>query len=380
MSMNYLKNYFTIFFLATFLYASESQDLHFSQFETLSPILNPALTGSSVIVGDGAGLRFSSIFRNQWSSVLNKASYKTYGASFDMVNCFPGGDKEGLVWGLGLGFIRDESGIKSVQNIADDRYSFNRNDASLNLSVIIPTPKSMFFSGGLRVRYISSGVQTAGLRFDDQFDGRAGFDSNIAGEFDDIDFLQSDHFDLGGGVSFFYVKDRFALTTGGVVDYAYQNIAYNYLDNNLPERLRKFTLHIKLTAIVLEKDNLNIGANFKFVLQDQKPHQQWVARCDLFFQGNNSFGAFVLGGGIRRSRAVEDTFHQDAFLTNIGLVYQRFKFSFNYDINTSSLNLASNNYGALEFSLIYRWGQNAENRCNPTPSGCDQSIHHAIFY
>ncbi len=57
----------------------QAQDVHFSQYYTFAQALNPALTGNF----DGS-YRVALIYRNQWSSFLNKNAFVTPGAAIDL--------------------------------------------------------------------------------------------------------------------------------------------------------------------------------------------------------------------------------------------------------------------------------------------------------
>src|ERR1700761_7009157 len=57
--------------------AAIAQDIHFTQFDAVPLVINPAFTGNF----DGQ-YRAAAIYRNQWQSVT--VPYVTYGASFDL--------------------------------------------------------------------------------------------------------------------------------------------------------------------------------------------------------------------------------------------------------------------------------------------------------
>ena len=362
------------------------QDIHFSQYEALSPSLNPAFTGTVHLRQDGTSLRLAGIYRNQWSSVLQGASYQTYGASFDMAFCTSNDDKDAPTWGLGLGLIHDESGtLTSTPEGRLNTFPLQRDYVNLNGAFMVNL-KPFYLSGGFRFRYTLSRLKTDDLRYDEQFDGVGGFDNTITGEFDDIDRLNSNNIDLGGGLVLFWLGSKLnnskfsfssntALIVGASVDYIYQPLDITFIDSNTPSRrARRLTFHGKYTHVFNK-----FGLNLKAVYQHQSPYQQWVGRADLFYSLGGS-SAIIMGAGYRQGRSFSGSSTGDAFLTNIGLAFQQFTLSINYDVNTSSLSEVSNHYGALEFSVTYRWKKKKKD-CFDAPTGCPyEDVKHAIFF
>jgi len=330
------------------------------------------------------------IYRNQWSSVLQGASYQTYGASFDMAFC-TSTTKGAPTWGLGLGLIHDESGaLTSAPEGRLNTFPLQRDYLNLNGAFMVKL-KSVYLSGGFRFRYTLSRLKTDGLRYDEQFDGVGGFDNSIEGEFDNIDQLNSNNFDLGGGVVLFWLGSdagtsrsksisKNALIAGTSIDYIYQPLDFKFIDsNNQPRRARRLTIHAKYTQVIKKFGGTNVGFNLKGVFQHQSPYQQWVARTDLFFDRGDS-GALIIGAGYRQGRSFQGNLKGDALLTNIGLAFKQLTLSLNYDFNTSSLSEVSSHYGALEFSVNYRWDRKKKD-CFYAPSGCPyEDVKHAIFF
>ena len=258
------------------------QDIHFSQYEALSPSLNPAFTGTVHLRQDGSSLRFAGIYRNQWSSVLQGASYQTYGASFDMSFC-TSTTWGSPTWGLGMSIIHDESGtLTSTPQSRLNSSPLQRDYLNLNGAFMVKVDP-FYISGGFRFRYTFSRLRTDDLRYDEQFDGVGGFDNSIEGEFDNIERLNSNNFDLGGGVVLFWLQPKTALIAGASLDYIYQPLDFNFVaSNNPPRRARRLTLHGKYTFAAAKWGDTSIGINLKGVYQHQSPYQQLVTRADLF--------------------------------------------------------------------------------------------------
>ncbi|MEM9921347.1 MAG: PorP/SprF family type IX secretion system membrane protein [Bacteroidota bacterium] len=382
-----MKPLYILSFLAILLSNSTvGQDLHFSQYESLPPLLNPALTGF-MSGNDETDLRVGVIHRNQWSSFLGDAAFSTTGASFDMSNCFPSGsDKRqnsrshkssNPTWGLGLGIIHDESGVLSVKDITNKGFALHRTHIQSSLSILMPFYDKLFVGGGFRFGGILHRLRTEHLRFDEQFDGVAGFDPNIVGEFDDQSVLNATMFDIGGGLSALYLDDDFASMAGIAIDHIIVPVAYDWMISpELPQLSRKFSAHLKMSIALKSWRSGLFGINPRAILLVQSPHQQLLSGADFFFRWDHG-SAVTIGGGWRATRTV-DAFREESILLGLGYIVDNFRFSFSYDINQSTLRAVSRRYGALEFSMTYQWKK--QNGNCPALSGCDQEVAHAIFY
>ena len=64
--------------------------------------------------------------------------------------------------------------------------------------------------------------------------------------------------------------------------------------------------------------------------------------------------------------------NNDAIIPQVGIMFQDFSFHISYDINTSELSKASNNYGGLEFSVIYSW--NTKNKKQKNTFKCPKYL------
>ncbi len=132
-----------------------AQDLHFSQFFNSPLSTNPANTG---FIPDG-DYRLGINYRNQWSSIMT-LPYKTMSAFGDvqlMKDRFENG------WlGAGLLVLRDVAGSGSLTSTKI--YGSIAYHQMLGFSSLL--------SLGFNVGYANKQINTANLKFPDQFDGR----------------------------------------------------------------------------------------------------------------------------------------------------------------------------------------------------------------
>ncbi|HVK98147.1 MAG TPA: PorP/SprF family type IX secretion system membrane protein, partial [Flavisolibacter sp.] len=159
--MKKLKSIVSFAFAIMVANIAPAQDLHFSQFFNSPLLTNPANTG---FIPDG-NYRLGINYRDQWSSVMT-VPYKTISA-FGDVQLFKERLENGWV-GLGGVILRDVAGSGNLTSTK--LYGSVAYHQMLGYSSLL--------SLGFNVGYANKQINTAGLKFPDQFDGRF-FDSKI---------------------------------------------------------------------------------------------------------------------------------------------------------------------------------------------------------
>lgn len=370
------NNLIIILFLLSVSQTSTAQSIHFSQFDVIAPTLNPALTG---FIANEDDLRVALIRRNQWSSFLGQESYHTTGASFDMRNCLSstsdnnhnGRNKKfkNATWGLGFSVIHDETGVRSVKNISEESFPLIRDYVNISSALIFPINDRLLLNAGFRFGGQFHRIKTDHLRYDEQFDLVSDFDPSISGEFDDIEMLNSNMLDLSGGTALIYLNERFGgFSLGTSIDYVFRPVNFQFTeDEDQPSLARKFSTHGKFSIKAKKFKHSIISIKGKANFINQNPFQQGVAALDIIFQHKEGVNV-ILGSGFRRTRHLDKGYHNDAFIFSAAVNYQSFTFGFNYDLNVSELKVASQQYGALEFSVVYHW-KKKNSKCSPAQEG-----------
>ena len=149
------KNYISLVALMLLFFSLKAQDAHFTQYYTFGQALNPALTANH----DGS-YKVSLIYRNQWSSFLQKSAFNTPGVSVDLplLEGILNGDK----FGIGLMFFNDRFG--------DGAMSTLNTALSLAYHKGIGKKKNHRLSLGAQVAYVQKNIDSDGYTFYDQFD------------------------------------------------------------------------------------------------------------------------------------------------------------------------------------------------------------------
>ena len=316
-----------MFLLSTSVF---SQDIHFSQFYYSPLSLNPAHTGHF-----DADWRISNNYRTQWSSI--GTPYNTISLGFDKIFRY-----HGQKISAGIYFINDKSGNVnlSVNKIfLSGSYITNINGHNLQAGLQIGLVAKSF---GLNASYPSQ------------------FDNNI-GEFNNQ--LPSNETALNENLNYADVNLGFMWSKrfGRIVPevgYTFFHINnpkehFSDRDNNLPIRhVFHAGTKINLNPIIFIKPrilymnhksagDMIIGANFGYNL----PVNAYKIK------------SIFMGPHIRT--ILQKT---DAMIFAAGLNFENMDIGVSYDINVSSLNVATNNRGAFEISFIYRSKNYAPNK------------------
>ena len=109
---------------------------------------------------------------------------------------------------------------------------------------------------------------------------------------------------------------------------------------------------VKFNTYLTSSHKLSSGflLNAHIFYSDQQNISELLYGIDLMSPIDNNFLDEILVGIVIRDN--------DAMIPKIGFVFEKLNMLLSYDINISKLSKASNNFGGLEFSLIYSWNKN----------------------
>ncbi|MBN4049652.1 PorP/SprF family type IX secretion system membrane protein [Bacteroidales bacterium AH-315-N07] len=303
------------------------QDFHFSQYFH-SPInLNPALTGHFE-----GNYRIILNHRNQWSSIT--VPFLTSSISVDTK--FYKDWLQGGALGVGLMLFNDKTG--------DAGLTHNKMMLSLNYFKLLDYEGNHAIALGFQGGFFQKGLDQSKLLFGNQFVD-ADFDrslptgENIAGyKILKPDFQtgvlyklnKPDHHYINGGISFFHLTSPDESLIGN------------------EDRLSlRSVLHGEAKFKIAEKTFL--GPNLLLMYQNGAREINIGATLDIAPKEGPSYNSKLILGTYYRVF--------DALILMTGLEYENWLFAFSYDVNVSSLRVASNFKGGFEISIIYtdRW-------------------------
>ena len=296
-----MKRVIIILLLILFNIAN-SQDVHFSQFDTDRINLNPSMIGN-LFEND---FRFSLQRRNQWSSV--SVPFTSLSTTYEIKNILP-------KINFGAQFLNDKAG--------DSKFTTNQ----VNLA----------FSKNLYI-----------------YD----YDVLIVGAFIGVCQRSVDFTDL-----IFENTEQFFRNS-----YVYSDIGISasYITN--PNNILSVNFGISSFHLNTPKNSFSENDNVKLPIKNNyfgRIKYDYLTNITLFpeflltNQGAASELVFGLKSDIKSEKVGVMPFLyyriKDAIIVGFGVEKNNLIANVSYDINISDLNIASNNQGGIEFSIIYLW-------------------------
>jgi type IX secretion system PorP/SprF family membrane protein len=314
---------FHLIVLLQISFNSYAQDIHYSQFYASPLTLNPALTG----VND-CRYRIAANYKNQWSSI--PAPYRTPSVSFDINSLAPKVIKTGNL-SAGLIIYNDRSGDGNLNNLSIA--------ASGGYLIHPDVNKKHSVSIGLQVGFTQKRIDPTLLTFETQWNGST-FSSNLS-NLETFSKTSFGYLNLHSGIFWAYnPSEKFKIFLGGAAFNVNQpkETFFNNSDNKLNMRT---VIHGGLQYSL--NDKVSLHPSFIHMSQAKSSETNLGAALSYLLNGNFnprvSFGAYYRIG--------------DAVIPVIAMDYKNFRVGLSYDVNTSSLNTASNYRGGLELSFNY---------------------------
>lgn len=306
--------------------SSNAQDFHLSQYDAAALNANPGMTG--VFKGD---YRIHGHFRTQWMAIATQP-FTTGLISFDA--------NRGK-WGWGFQAANFRAGTGSYNVI------------SLLPSVAFKLPfgkkKFSFFSIGAQAGVFQKSIKISALTFGDEYSPYNGgqFSSPTAEAFGDANQL---NLDVNVGIMYYFAKPAIRVNPfGGVTMYHVNRPTESFIQNQgnkLPFRYQAIA-----GARVVITNKIAVIPKVLWQHQEKANELQFSALGQFYLE---AYDMFLLGGGTYRSK--------DAAIIEFGIKYGQWTGRLSYDINTSTLNNATNGRGGTEISATYIF-----NRPNPNP-------------
>ncbi|MBI2279483.1 MAG: PorP/SprF family type IX secretion system membrane protein [Bacteroidetes bacterium] len=295
----------------------KAQDIHFSQFYNSPLNLSPGLTGN--FVGD---IRVVGNQRSQWSSVTTP--YSTFGLAIDANTIY------NTPVSVGLGFYNDKAG--------DSEYSTLQIAPSVGYTYFIGD-STHTLTAGIQPTFTQKSINYDKLKFDNQYNGISYDESLSNGETFSNDGRS--YLNVHGGLSWNYNIGQRKSVTAGVALHNIFNPKQSFFNNNAIELHRRFTFHAN--GLFKISDRIDGLPGLSIMTQDQFK-EIIFGGSGKYHLNNGNYKAAYLGFWYRNSDATYITAEMD---------YGSFHFGVSYDINLSSLKVASKNRGGFEFAIIY---------------------------
>jgi len=293
-----------------------AQDIHFSQFFNSPLNLNPGLAGN--FIGD---FRIVANQRTQWSSVTTP--YSTYSLAADAKHIYK------TPFNVGLSVYHDKAGdsdFSTLQVGLSLGYTQYIGDSSHTLSV------------GIQPAYVQRSINYNELQFDNQYNGSFYNSSLSNGE--NFGNNGRNYFNFHSGINWNYnIAQRKSVNAG----FAVHNITQpqqTFFSENIPLKQR-YTFH----AGGLIKVHNKVDVLPRFIIASQHKYKEIIFGGSAKYHLNNGNYKNIYAGLYYRN--------SDAAYITLGLDYRSFHAKVSYDINISTLEVASNNRGGFELAIIY---------------------------
>lgn len=304
-----------------------AQDIKFSQYYSAPNLYNPAFTG--YFNGD---VRASVNYKSQWEAPFN--AYRTIGGGADF--SIAKQKFKGSGFGVGVHFFSDQAGD----------LDFNTNQLLLSLAYTQKLGLNMpnYLSAGFQMTGANRSINLSNAIYENQLNGNTGGD--VVG----VDNFW--YYSMGLGLLWYAEPaENVSFYMGGsAFNLLKPNQSFN--TNGSDPLYVRYVGQLGLNFYV----NDQIDFNTSTLYQRQGPFQEFMigflGRYDF---SPNSKQNLKIGAGLWYRM-------QDAIIPVVRIEYDDFNFTFNYDVNLSTLTRATRSNGGPEISLIYKGFWNADRK------------------
>ena len=310
-----------------------SQDFHFTQYNRVGILVNPAITGVF-----GGWERFCVSHRNQWLGA--NTQFTTSAASAEMT-VGKGYRNEKSYLGFGFMFVNDVGGDAN----------FGLRNGGITISGVIPVNRLHTFSAGLQTSFGNRVADLTNLTFLSQWNGSAFDPTILSGE--DEALVSFSYLDAGLGFHYRYGKEQtkvirerdFSIEAGASVSHINRpRLRYS---NITSDRLyMKFNVYTNVFFTFSEV------AGMEFNLLQTKQGKQYETVGGIFFKTRFKAAAHV-------TRKVQDSYigfgtyvqSSGVLAPAVTIDWGGFKLGLSYDLSVSKIRQAYT--GSAEISLSY---------------------------
>ncbi len=308
----------------SFLVPSFSQDIHYSQFASNPVYLNPANAGAI----DGV-FRVGINQKTQWLSVTKP--YVSFSGSFDMPVYKSNGKRHLL--GLGAQLNTDQAG--------DSKFRTLQGTLTAAYTKALDRKNKNKLSIGLYVGFMQRSLNYSALTFDEQFQGGIYSPDNPITEIFGRDRFT--FFDCGAGLAWTLTPNKKNSYGAGV------SISH-LTEPNITLYDTRSSLHRKVTGYFISRisviDNFCISPVVSASFQNQYREILFGSLFEYEYYRNPYSNRFAAGGGLYYR-------WKDALIICGTVQWENIRLGLSYDLNFSSLTVASRARGGFEVSLYY---------------------------
>lgn len=326
----------------TFWCSADGQDPRFSQFNSSPLIINPALTG----VYEGK-VRLTSSYRDQWKSILGSVPFRTVAAGVEFKHNINSND----YFGVGVSFLRDEVGVAKL----------NQTKGHLSASYF-----KQLTGGGYNsvAHHIGFGVQVGGgqnsldwgnLWFSRQFDSSTESVNTGINSGETIQDNSDVYLDLNAGFLWYAIMGDNSVYAGGAMNHINSPVI-SFLDDAAQQLFSRYIGQIGGQIMM----NTELDLLPSIIYMQQGPSTEMVIGSSIRYDGGDQNEvAMRLGAYVRAANKLDSGMLLDAFIIAANFEVSGINVGLSYDINVSTLNIATNSRGAAELTISYITGSSS---------------------
>ncbi|MBS1731653.1 MAG: PorP/SprF family type IX secretion system membrane protein [Bacteroidetes bacterium] len=321
--MTVKKTILSFLIITFFSVGSKGQDLHFSQFFNSPLTTNPANTG---FIPD-ADYRLGAHYRNQWSAIMS-VPYQTISV-FGDAQVFRNKIENGWL-GLGAVLLGDQAGsgsLRSTKIYGSIAYHQMLGNSSL-------------LSAGFNVGWANKRIDQSALKFPDQFDGKF-FDNTLPTAVTIVN-NNINYFDMQAGLNYAYFPTEDIYINAGYSIHHVNRPKESFFGDNSVDAVIPMRHIGFVNALLKVNPKVIINPNIYFTTQAKAMELMGGLNANYNL---SEFGEMQLIAGLYYR-------YNDAVIPVLGLEYKNIRFTFSYDVTTSSLKNYNSYRGASEFNLI----------------------------
>lgn len=339
-----MSRYIYILILYQFALLCKAQDAHFSQFQTNFLYNSPSNTGMFDYEHYKNTIRVASIFRQQWRSIESpylsqKTPYITSHFSVD-------GNISNMSWlgdnmiGIGISTLYDQAGDLNLSTRQIGTFLAYHQSISYNAD--------KFLSIGFNYTFVNKSLDLSKATFDSQWNGKEYVPTNANGE--PLYHNSINYGDLGTGVGLSWLP-HYGINFKSHFAYLHVNQAnQKFIKQNIVSSKIYPLFSFTHDMVIPLKSNWSIVP--LLILMKQGPATESIFNAS-FRYSEQTDKYFQLGIGYRLVGKYNNTIATDALYPMLKYNYNKWTFGLSYDINISNLTPATNNKGAIEFSILY---------------------------
>ena len=311
-------------------FSSIGQDVHFSQYDRVPLMVNPALTG--VFPGNHRAMLN---YRDQWAGV---APFKTYGLAYDAA--ILRGKLSSKFLGVGLMAFKDEAGDTHLSTT----------QVNISVSSIITINDRQNISAGIQGGFAQRSINAGAIQWGAEYEENIGYQA-IPGV--SIDHENFSYGDFSAGLAWYYSSGETNMTsndqlnvTAGVALYHLNQPAQLFDEEVLHQQIVAHagaSIGIKNTNLAFAPSvlflrqgplgEINVGGLIRYTLREESRHTGLLKEKALYL------GSYYRVG--------------DALIPTLILEIASYSVGLSYDLNLSALKAATKGQGGFEISLRY---------------------------